>query len=72
VITERGICRNPWCPDYAMMAFTANSEQEAAEMVGRVRMIAQGNVRDVIDLYRTTQALVLVIVLQCNLPPLSL
>ena len=50
----------------AMMAFTATSERETVEMVERARTIAQGNVRDLVDLYRSTQALILVIVLQCK------
>ena len=52
---------------YAIQAFSAVDVQEALLLVEKARNGIEENVRKLNDLYRTTQALILIVILQCIL-----
>lgn len=54
---------------YAIRAFSAMDVKEAIALVDNARDVIEENVRGLKDLYRTTQALILIAILQCT--PLS-
>jgi hypothetical protein len=50
---------------YAILAFVAAEAREAVTLVEKARDVIDGNIRGFNDLYRTAQALILLVVLQC-------
>lgn len=50
---------------YAILAFVATEAREAIMLVAKARDVIEGNIRRFNDLYKTAQALILLVVLQC-------